>query len=137
LAAADMDLNQVTVPSLDIAQSIRFYVRLGLRLIVDSPHYARFECPVGNSTFSVHLTDSAALAKTVVYFEVSDLDQTVAALKLQGLQFLSDPRDEPWLWRESRLADPSGNEICLYTAGENRKNPPWRVPDGNPSLPGA
>lgn len=125
-----MDLNQVTVPSLDIAQSIGFYLRLGLRLIVESPHYARFECPEGNSTFSVHLADEVGLANTLVYFEVSDLDQTVNALTSAGLQFLSEPRDELWLWRESRLADPSGNQICLYTAGDNRKYPPWRVPDG-------
>ena len=32
-----------------------------------------------------------------------------------------------WLWREARLVDPSGNVICLYHAGENRLNPPWRV----------
>ena len=25
------------------------------------------------------------------------------------------------------LRDPAGNLICLFWAGENRKNPPWRV----------
>ena len=24
--------------------------------------------------------------------------------------------------------DPSGNEVCLYHAGENRLSPPWRIP---------
>ena len=124
-----MDLNQVTVQSLDIPESVRFYTALGLRLIVESPHYARFECPDGSSTFSVHLTDHARLSNTVVYFEVGNLEQTVAILKAGGMQFLQDPRREPWLWYEARLADPSGNEICIYTAGENRKNPPWRIAD--------
>lgn len=123
-----MDLNQVTVPSLNIAESIGFYRLLGLRLIVESEHYARFECPVGQSTFSIHLADRAALANTVVYFEVSDLEATVRELKARGLVFSLDPVQQPWLWHESRLKDPAGNEVCIYTAGENRKNPPWRIP---------
>jgi predicted enzyme related to lactoylglutathione lyase len=63
----------------------------------------------------------------VIYFEVEALDETVRALKARGLRFVQDPRDEPWLWREARLADPAGNMICLYRAGENRANPPWRL----------
>lgn len=122
-----MDLNQVTVQSLSIPESIQFYTALGLTLIVNTPHYARFECPLGNSTFSVHLTEQAASSNALVYFEVSDLEQTVAALKAQGLQFSLEPTSQPWLWQEARLMDPSGNEICIYTAGENRKNPPWRI----------
>jgi catechol 2,3-dioxygenase-like lactoylglutathione lyase family enzyme len=42
-----MRLNQVTVPARDIEQSVAFYQTLGLRLIVKSPHYARFELPDG------------------------------------------------------------------------------------------
>lgn len=122
-----MDLNQVTVQSLSIPESIQFYTALGLTLIVNTPHYARFECPLGNSTFSVHLTEQAASSNALIYFEVSDLEQTVAALKAQGLQFSLEPTSQPWLWQEARLMDPSGNEICIYTAGENRKNPPWRI----------
>ncbi|MEM7380928.1 MAG: VOC family protein, partial [Bacteroidota bacterium] len=37
------------------------------------------------------------------------------------------PRDQSWLWREARLKDPDGNTLILYHAGENRKNPPWRI----------
>jgi predicted enzyme related to lactoylglutathione lyase len=63
----------------------------------------------------------------VVYFECDDLDARVRALSEQGYVFSQLPQDERWLWREARLLDPSGNEICLYFAGDNRKNPPWRV----------
>ncbi|MCF7961594.1 MAG: hypothetical protein K9M08_12715 [Pirellula sp.] len=48
-------LNQVTVPAMNIAASVEFYVRMGLELIVSSSHYARFICPDGDSSFSVHL----------------------------------------------------------------------------------
>jgi catechol 2,3-dioxygenase-like lactoylglutathione lyase family enzyme len=49
-----MNLNQVTVAVNEIAPAVAFYRGLGLRLIVLSPHYARFECPNGEATFSVH-----------------------------------------------------------------------------------
>jgi catechol 2,3-dioxygenase-like lactoylglutathione lyase family enzyme len=123
-----MNLNQVTVPSSDVAKSIDFYSQLGLALIVESlPNYARFECPNGEGTFSVHKMPSMLKSGTVVYFECDDLDARVAALKDRGVKFDSEPEDQPWLWREAYLTDPDGNVICLYSAGANRKNPPWRL----------
>ena len=123
-----MDLNQVTLPAVDVAASVAFYRKMGFELIVDAPHYARFRSTVGHATFSVHAVDALAEpSKTVVYFECADLDRQVAALESRGLRFAQTPRDEPWLWREARLVDPSGNVICLYHAGESRLDPPWRV----------
>ena len=123
-----MELNQVTLPATDVAASVAFYRRMGFELIVDSPHYARFKATAGNATFSVHAVEAMAeSSKTIVYFECSSLDEQVAALKARGVQFAQEPRDERWLWREALLVDPSGNVICLYHAGENRLNPPWRV----------
>ena len=123
-----MELNQVTLPATDVAASVAFYRRMGFELIVDAPHYARFKSTVGDATFSVHAVDAMAeSSKTIVYFECSLLDEQVAALKARGLQFAQELRDEPWLWREARLVDSSGNVICLYHAGESRLNPPWRV----------
>ncbi len=123
-----MNLNQVTVISSDVAASVEFYKKLGLRLIVDSiPRYARFECPDGDATFSVHHTENQITSETIIYFECKNLDATVEQLKQAGLQFESEPTDQTWLWRESYLRDPSGNRVCLFHAGENRQNPPWRV----------
>lgn len=124
-----MNLNQVTLPALDIPRSVAFYQQLGLTLIVSSPHYARFECPDGDATFSVHVADTVRQPTgCVVYFECADLDRRVEALQADGLRFTQLPTDEPWLWREARLEDPSGNVVCLFRAGGNRKHPPWRVP---------
>ena len=124
-----MNLNQVTVPSHDLEIAIPFYEKLGLNLIVKAlPHYARFECPDGNSTFSVHKVDQINPNNDIwVYFEVDQLDQKVAELINLGIQFDEMPEDKSWLWREARLKDPDGNQLILYYAGENRKNPPWRV----------
>ena len=123
-----MNLNQVTVPARDVAASVDFYRRLGLELIVSAPHYARFKCPEGEASFSVHLVQELPPSSaTVVYFETRSLDEAVRALKAKGVVFSQEPRDEPWLWREARLADPSGNVVCLYWAGANRLDPPWRI----------
>jgi catechol 2,3-dioxygenase-like lactoylglutathione lyase family enzyme len=123
-----MELNQVTLPALSVVESVAFYRKLGFELIVDAPHYARFKSTVGDATFSVHAVGNLVEAsKTIVYFECAALDRQVAELKGNGVHFMQEPRDEPWLWREARVVDPSGNIICLYHAGENRLNPPWRV----------
>jgi len=123
-----MNLNQITLPALDIGQSSAFYRAMGFVQIVNSPHYARFECPDGESTFSIHLVEGpCANTGVVVYFECADVDSRVAQLIDKGLEFSKLPTDEPWLWREARLKDPYGNVLCLFRAGENRKNPPWRL----------
>ncbi len=53
----------------------------------------------------------------------------VAALKAKNIEFETDPRDERWLWREARSRDSDGNRICLFDAGENRRNPPRIIKD--------
>ncbi len=124
-----MNLNQITVPSLDLAKAIPFYETLGLKVIVKAlPHYARFECPDGHATFSIHLVDQLPVGDGIhVYFECSNLDEHVKALKERGIEFDQDPIHQSWLWREARLKDIDGNQIILYYAGDNRLNPPWRV----------
>jgi len=121
-------LNQVTLPALDVRASVAFYRTLGFELVVDEPHYARFKSTTSDTTFSVHAATAAPGPHgIVVYFECEALDDEVARLRAEGIAFTQAPRDEPWRWREARLLDPSGNEICLYHAGENRLDPPWRV----------
>jgi len=122
-----MNLNQVTLPVNDMEKATRFYLTLGFTQIVDSPHYARFECPDGGSTFSLSLVESPFENGSIIYFENENLDQWVDDLKLKGIKFEQEPTDQSYLWREAVLSDPSGNKIKLYWAGEARLNPPWRV----------
>ncbi len=124
-----MNLNQVTVYTDKFAESLAFYKNLGLKIIVDSsPRYVRFECDGGDSTFSLHETsDASECSNIVIYFECKNLDEEVLRLKKLGLVFEQEPTDQAWLWREADLKDPTGNKICLFFAGENRQNPPWRV----------
>jgi catechol 2,3-dioxygenase-like lactoylglutathione lyase family enzyme len=121
-----MRLNQVTVVVRDVARAIAFYKQLGLIQIVDSEHYARFRCPDGDATFSVERGETAP-SETMVYFECDDLDQRFLELSRLGIQFDLAPTDQPWLWREARFRDPDGNRLCLFSAGENRLAPPWKI----------
>lgn len=124
-----MNLNQVTIYSKKTVETAEFFTKLGLVLIVDSlPRYARLECPDGESTLSIQHDGSAVVSNNIVlYFECADLDVEVERLKSIGVTFDEDPADRDWLWRQAYLKDPNGNKICLFHAGENRKNPPWRV----------
>ncbi|MFY7990825.1 MAG: VOC family protein [Fluviicola sp.] len=125
-----MNLNQVTVPSLDLTRSIPFYQQLGLRLIVHThASYARFECPDGQATFSIQRVEQLTTGHGIhVYFECDDLDERVRQLTEQGIRFIELPNDKPWLWREAHLKDPDNNHLILYYAGENRLDPPWKLP---------
>ena len=124
-----MNLNQVTVPTKDLIKSIGFYEKIGLKLIIKAiPTYARFECPEGDATFSIHQVDKLPAGNgIIVYFECQNLDTYVAELVEKGISFDELPNDKRWIWREARLKDPDQNQLILYYAGKNRKNPPWRI----------
>ncbi len=128
-----MRLNQVTVPLVDYAASVKFYQTLGLKLIVDAPpRYARFELPEGDgdepSTFSIERVEGWKGGDwPEIWFESDRLDDLVAELKAKGIVFETEPETMSYLWRVAHLRDPAGNRITLYHAGENRRNPPWRV----------
>ena len=128
-----MNLNQVTIYTDKPIETAEFFRKLGLKIIVDSlPRYARLECPDGESTLSIQQGETRPVGSVppnniVLYFECDDLDAEVLRLKSLGLAFDEDPTDRPWLWRQAYLKDPNGNKICLFYAGDNRKNPPWRV----------
>ena len=124
-----MNLNQLTIPVINVERAISFYETLGLKLIVKSTsHYARFQCPDGNSTFSLHQVDNLPTGQGVwIYFEVHDLDRYIKSIIEKGIEVEELPNDKPWLWRESRLKDLDSNQIIIYFAGDNRINPPWRI----------
>ncbi|UVO50331.1 bifunctional hydroxymethylpyrimidine kinase/phosphomethylpyrimidine kinase [Sphingomonas sp. SUN019] len=118
-------LNQITLPATDHAASFAFYRALGLMPIVDSEgRYARFES-AGGTTLSIETAEEIG-GRPVVFLECGDLDRAVLAARAAGIT-VDDPVDQSWGWREARLFDPAGNALCLYTAGENRRFPPWRL----------
>lgn len=123
-----MNLNQITIPVSNIEQSVEFYETLGLKLIVKTPHYARFECIQGDSTFSIHQAEKPVQDSGVwIYFEVDNVDEKISELIRKGVVIEELPDDKTWLWREARIKDLDNHLLIIYHAGENRKNPPWRI----------
>lgn len=122
-----MNLNQVTLPVKDMERAVKFYQELSFKLVVDTPHYARFQCPQGDATFSLSLELGDFVNGAVIYFEHEHLDEWVEDIVAKGIAVEQLPTDQKYLWREAILFDPSGNKIKLYWAGENRLNPPWKV----------
>lgn len=98
-----MRLNQVTASATDLESSIAFYRLLGLKLIVKSPHYARFELPEGDATFSLHVADGDIPRDRApqLYFECNDVDAEVARLQTAGISLEQAPRMQSWLWYEA------------------------------------
>ncbi|MBU1619680.1 MAG: VOC family protein [Gammaproteobacteria bacterium] len=125
-----MDLNQVTLPVKDMDKAVQFYLIPGFTQIVDTPHYARFACPDGDSTFSLSLEQDDFENHSVIYFEHENLEELCQQLSQKGIRFEQQPSEQRYLWKEAILKDPSGNKIKLYRAGENRLNPPWKVGKG-------
>lgn len=128
-------LNQVTLAATDMAASVLFYQRLGLVLIVDSaPRYVRFEFPDDGAdsngtppTLSLHAASADFTPSPdapLIYFEVDDVERFLTEKKLTPL---TTPEMKSYLWFEADITDPSGNRIRLYTAGKNRRFPPWRI----------
>ncbi|TDR18464.1 VOC family protein [Marinicella litoralis] len=122
-----MNLNQITLPASNLKVSVDFYLKMGFTQIVDSPHYARFSCPVGDSTFSLSLTEDTPHHGVTIYFETEELDTWIELIKSRGIHIDQMPIKQNYLWTEAIVHDPSGNTIKLYHAGQNRLNPPWRV----------
>lgn len=122
-----MRFNQFMIYVKDLKRSLAFYKRLGLKQIVDSPHYARMVAPDNESTFSLHLADEVNPGTTKIYFEYDHLDKSVESLKHDGFVFETELTDQEWLWREIELKDPDGYRVCLFHAGKNRLDPPWKM----------
>ncbi|MGV3597074.1 MAG: VOC family protein [Bacteroidota bacterium] len=122
-----MQLNQVIISASNINNSVAFYKTIGFQLIVLTDIYARFIIPGNQATFSLHHTENVAPSETMLYFECEDVDGTFDQLKNKGIEFIMPPTNQPWLWREAYFNDPDGNKLCIYHAGENRLNPPWRI----------
>ena len=94
-----MNLNQVTISSVDLKKAVQFYTLLGLKLIVDALlRYARFECPDGDATFSIHFNKNKQQNNTIVYFEDENLEALVFQLKQKGITFISELEHKSWLW---------------------------------------
>jgi catechol 2,3-dioxygenase-like lactoylglutathione lyase family enzyme len=118
-----MGLTQVKIVSVPVSDQDRardFYVnRLGLRVVRDDPmgpDQRWVELAVGDGSTSLTLVtwfDAMPPGSCQgLVFMTSDLEQTVADLREQGVEFRRGIEDAPW-GRQAVLYDPDGNGLVL------------------------
>ncbi len=111
------ELAFVATPVTDMRRAQTFYEGiLGLKSTHEAVegHWVEYELPGG--TFAI--TDMQPEWKpsnqgTVAAFEVDDIDDTVARLKLNGVEFFEDLFDTP-VCRMAVVADPDGNKVTIH-----------------------
>jgi len=121
--------NHAMLYARNVERALRFYRRLGFRLIEKFPArggggYARLRAPRGRATLALHkLGEGVRSTRSPgvrLYFETPGLEQFCRRLAKSGVRFKQKPKRMPWGWTHAYLDDPDGHEISLYWAGAKR-----------------
>jgi len=111
----------VSVPTRDQDRALAFYTeKLGFRVVTDQPFTDRqrwIELRIGNSeTRFVLFTPDGHEDRIGTFFNGSlacdDTEATYRQLKLRGVEFVSEPKQEPW-GTYAIFRDPDGNQFVL------------------------
>ena len=116
-----MRLTHVALPAVHIEQSRSFFEALGFTTLTTQEGYARLRCPDGEGTVSLLQTSARAGESSMVYFECRSPEQIASRLVEAGAAATTEVVTQPWKWRELRVQDPAGNQICFFDPG------PWRL----------
>lgn len=117
--------NHAMIYTRRMAASLHFYRDiLGFELIEQlGDGYSRLRSPGSDTTIALHSAGDgvhAGRGGIRQYFEVADLGTTCSLLEKKGALLKQMPRLMEWGWRHACLADPDGNDISIYTAGQLR-----------------
>ncbi len=127
-----MKFNNVRLLVRDYRKCFDFYTqKLGFEPLWDIEEcYGAFKVADGIEGLAIFLSDYMAPVvgnadeqqpvgnreKSMICFEVADVDETYSALKANGVKFVNEPLDMPgWGMRVVHLRDPEENLIELYT----------------------
>jgi len=128
-----MKFSNVRLLVKDYKKCFKFYTeKLGLEPVWGDENgpYANFKVAEGIEGFAIFVSDFMAPAvgnadktqpsgyreKSMVSFEVENVDETYQALLTKGINFINQPMDMPdWFMRVVHLRDPEENLIELFT----------------------
>ena len=128
-----MKFNNVRLLVKDFTKCFKFYnEQLGLEPLWgdENSYYASFKVAEGIEGFALFVSDLMAPAignidkiqpegyreKSVVVFEVENVDEAYHSLKAKGIKFINEPIDMvDWGMRVVHLYDPEENLIELFT----------------------
>ena len=113
-----MRLTHVRLLTTDLGRALAFYRdKLGLEVTLEVEDvYA--ELRAGEAILALYRRDlmqevvdaPAGGVESVLTFEVDDVDATYAALRADGVEFLTEPHDQAaWVIRVAHLRDPDGH----------------------------
>ena len=127
-------IQTVVLPVRDVAASCSFYEDLlGLNRVYENQDVVALQAggprillhPSGPGTDfpNAPVHDSASLP--AIYWNVSDVDGLIAALKDNDVEIAQEPTDEPWGERDACLLDPDGYRVYVTQS----KSDSWVGPD--------
>jgi len=91
----------------DVKRAVSFYQKtLGLEKIGEWHSYAIFDIA------GVEL-GLEPKAKTEICLQVDDVDKAYQDLKDEGVEFVTDPKDQPWGGRTARFVDADENTFTI------------------------
>ncbi len=114
-------LKFVSVPTRNQARALKFWTeKLGFRVVTDQPmgdSQRWIELRIGSSdTRLVLFTPEGQEDRIGTFFNGSfacdDTNATYRQLKQRGVEFVSEPKDEPW-GTYAIFRDPDGNQFVL------------------------
>lgn len=109
-------LGAVTLGTTDMARSVRFYERLGFRLLYGGSGSAFSSFQVGSGYLNLQAHDAWTPPQAVwgrVIFYVDDVDAMYERAVTAGLTPANPPADAPWKERYFHIRDPDGHELSF------------------------
>lgn len=101
----------------DLEKARWFWVEaLGLELLDDRGPYIAVG---GSGGFAIGLEEAPGGAVSAegpeITLRVDDVDAAVERLKGMGIEFETEPEDQPWQARHAWLRDPDGRRMSIYS----------------------
>jgi len=100
-------INHLTFPVSDLKKTVAFYEKiLGLKKTGEWGNYVIFD--VGGTELAFETK-----GEQQIYMLVDDVDKEYEDLKKKGVNFVTEPKDQPWGGRTAMFADLDGNRFIL------------------------
>jgi predicted enzyme related to lactoylglutathione lyase len=107
-------LNFILLHVANLDEVLTFYTqKLGFIVEAQSPFFVQFKQAPGGAIFSLSKSENATTYQGVeLWWDVDDVDATLAALQAQGIEIAQPLKDEPF-GRTFAIKDPAGNKIFI------------------------
>lgn len=97
----------VTIGVSDLKRAVSFFEDvLGFEKMGEWAAYAIFD--IAGVSFGLEPE-----SRTEICLLVDDVDKTFQNLKNKGLEFATEPKDQPWGVRDASFVDPDGNKFVI------------------------